>query len=100
MTHTNLPISAALFACAILTGCDSGPSEADIKAASNAQPLLAVLGVEITDIEKHKCVEASEGRYRCTFKATARNKATGFLNSAEESGLFEQRGDTWAVIKE
>lgn len=75
-----------------LCGCSSGePSASDIQQAMQAVERLN----RVESVEQVNCVDASEGRYRCSFKMTAR--AGQRVRDLEVSRLFEKHPSGWII---
>ncbi|MEP9404350.1 hypothetical protein [Sphingomonas sp. VNH70] len=81
-------------AALLLPGCSNGPGDAAILAAVQAANPRS----HILSIEGRRCVDAGEGRYRCTFRAGL-ERASG-IEPTEASMLFEQRPSGWAIVGE
>ncbi len=100
MTFRTSASAATILSCLLLAACDSGPSESEMKSALVSLPEMAMLGIEIKEVEKHDCTDAGEGRYRCTYNMTALNKRFNSTGSSDGSTIFERRGDTWVAVSQ
>lgn len=81
--------------CGVVAACSGGaPSESDIQQALQALEQRS----QIEAVEQVECADASEGRYRCSFKVTARSGK--WVRDREMSRLFEKRPSGWAVAGE
>lgn len=79
----------AFFMCGTVAACSGGaPSSGDIQGALQANNRM----ITITAVEQVNCADATEGRYRCSYKAT--NKSG---REYEASRLFEKRPSGWVV---
>lgn len=82
-----------LFIVPTLAACSGGPSDSDIQQALQARERHT----EIEKVEQSHCVDAGEGRLRCTYKATVRNG--NWVRDRERSDLFERQPSGWAVVR-
>lgn len=78
-----------------LAACAGGaPSKGDVQQALQTLERLS----QIEEVDQLNCVDALEGRYRCSFKVKVRSG--NWVRDRETSRLFEKHPSGWVVVGE
>jgi outer membrane lipoprotein-sorting protein len=109
MNHAFYRVSALVGLSVLLLGCSSEPSEADIKAAVQAQydavnSLSGMFGMKkdianLTSVEKVGCSSVRDKVFRCDVVVTGGNAITGEGKSTASLLLMKTK-EGWAEVEQ